>query len=167
VFRLSCSVAPWPGQLERSVASLELLMAKRIALYTCVGLITFLLSVSVVKLGFRHVRPSTPWQVLLSFQNEDLTKLPDKQRHTLQAAIDRIIGPQDERLYPFSPTLFRAITSTTGQTRYILISVQPLFSIPGEARVRMHVFDSAGASLSSDEFSGGWRTYVKGVSIAK
>ena len=31
----------------------------------------------------------------------------------------------------------------------------------------MHVFDKAGTPLTSDEFSGGWRSFVTGVSIAE
>ncbi len=31
----------------------------------------------------------------------------------------------------------------------------------------MHVFDNAGTTLTSDEFSGGWRSFITGVSVAK
>jgi len=144
----------------------EMQMAKRISLYAGVGLITFLLSLSVVKLSLRHA-PADPWQVLLSFQNQDLNKLPDEQKHALQTAIDRIIGPPNPNEFPFSPRLFQVITNTTGQTRYVLVREQPLLSIPGDPRVRIHVFDNFGRLLTGDEFSGGWRTFVTAVSVAK
>jgi hypothetical protein len=142
-------------------------MAKRTALYVAVALATFLMGASVAKFHLRPTRSLTPWQVLLSFQDRDLKNLPDKQSQTLQAAINRIIGPENEHEFPFSPRLFQTITSTTGQTRYVLVREQPLLSIPGEPRIRMHVFDNAGTTLTSDEFSGGWRSFVTGVSVAK
>jgi len=141
-------------------------VAKRILLYAAVAVLTFLLGVSVVKFGRRTSQP-TPWQVLLSFQNQDLNKLPDKPSHAIQSAIDRIIGSQPSNEFPFSPRLFQAMTNTDGRTRYVLVREQPLVSIPGEPRVRVHVFDLGGNLLTSDEFSGGWRTYVTGVSVVK
>src|ERR1044071_4181549 len=142
-------------------------VVKRTALYVAVALVTFLIGASVAKFHLGQRRPSTPWQVLLSFQNQDLKNLPHQQSQTLQAAIDRITGPQNARELPFSPRLFQTITSTTGQTRYVLVRERPLLSIPGEARIRMHVFDKAGTTLTSDEFSGDWRSFVTGVSIAE
>ncbi len=139
-------------------------MSKRILIYAAVAMLAFLLGAFALKFGRRSSQP-TRWQVLLSFQNQDLTKLPDKQTRNIESAINQIIGPQPSNQFPFSPRLFQAMTNTTGRTLYVLVREQPLVTIPGEPRVRVHVFDLAGAQLTSDEFSGGWRTYVTGVSV--
>ena len=118
----------------------------------------------------KHVRRQpqpTPWQVLLSFQNQDFTSLPEAQTRILQHAIDTIVGAQDPKERPFLPRIFRTMSNTDGQTRYILVQEQPLMETPGEPRIRMHVFDDAANLLTSDEFSGGWRTSVTDIHVSK
>jgi len=141
-------------------------IAKRIVPYAGVAVIAFALGMFTAKL-VRHQPRQTPWQVLLSSQNQDLYNLSDERKHALQAAIDSIVGAQnpDERL--FFPRMFRTMVNTNDQMRYVLVREQPLMEVPGEPRVRTHVFDSDGKLLASDEFSGGWRTSVMDVHVAK
>jgi hypothetical protein len=142
-------------------------MAKRIAVYAGVALMTFLLGMAAVKLvsSVRHRPRQTSWEVLLSFQNQDLKNLPDDSRRAVQQAIDAMVGPRDPHTSPFMPRIFRTMSNTKGETRYVLVEEVPLMSIPGEARLRMHVFDAAGRLLSGDEFSGGWRTFLSGINV--
>ena len=140
-------------------------MVKRIVLYACIALITFLLGMFAVKF-VRHQPQESPWQVLLTFQDRDLNQLSESQGHILQRSIDAILGPQDPNERPFFPRVFRTMSNTSGETRYILVREQPLMEIPGEPRIRTYVFDSTGKLLTRDEFSGGWRTHVTGVHVA-
>jgi hypothetical protein len=141
-------------------------MAKRIVLCAGVALIIFLLGMFTAKL-VRHQPQPTPWQVLLSFQNQDLYNLSDQRKRTLQAAIDSVVGAQNPDERPFFPRMFRTMVNTNGQMRYVLVREQPLMEVPGEPRVRTHVFDSDGKLLAGDEFSGGYRTSVTDVHIAR
>lgn len=159
--------------------------AKRIAVYAGVALMTFLLGISAVKFvtRVRHPLGSTtntnntpqpiasrrnmPWEVLLSFQNQDLKNLPTDSHRALQQAIDAMVGPQDPHTFPLRPRMFRTISNTNGRTRYILVKEKPLITIPGESRLRVYVFDTDGKLLSDDEFSGGWRTCVTGMSVER
>ena len=85
----------------------------------------------------------------------------------LQGAINSVVGAQNPHEFRFLPRMFRTMANTNGEKRYVLVREQPLVAIPGEARVRMHVFDNADRLLTSDEFSGGWRTHVTRVHVAK
>ena len=141
-------------------------MAKRIAPHAGVAIIAFALGMFAAKV-VRHQPRQTSWQVLLSFQNQDLYNLSDERKGILQAAIDSVVGAQNPDERPFFPRMFRTMVNTNGQMRYVLVREQPLMEIPGEPRVRTHVFDSDGKLLASDEFSGGWRTSVTDVHVAR
>jgi hypothetical protein len=158
-------IAP-PRQLRRSVAFIKMQIAKRIVPYAGVAIIAFALGMFAAKL-VHHQPLQTPWQVLLSFQNQDLYNLSDDRKRALQAAIDSIVGAQNSNERPFFPRMFLTMVNTNGQTRYVLVREQPLMEVPGEPRVRAHVFDSDGKLLTSDEFSGGWRTSVTDVHVAR
>jgi len=141
-------------------------MARRIVPYAGVAIIAFALGMFAAKL-VHHQPRQTPWQVLLLFQNQDLYNLSDERKRALQSAIDSIVGAQDPNERPFFPRMFRTMVNTNGQTRYVLVREQPLMEVPGEPRVRTHVFDSDGKLLTSDEFSGGWRTSVTDIHVAQ
>jgi hypothetical protein len=121
-------------------------MVKRIALCAGVALITFLLGMFAAKI-VRHQPQPTHWQVLLSFQNQDLYNLSDERKLTLQSVIDSVVGAQNIGERPFFPRMFRTMVNTSGQMRYVLVREQPLMEVPGEPRVRTHVFDSDGKLL--------------------
>jgi hypothetical protein len=144
-------------------------MAKRIAVYAGVTLTTFLVGVSATRFvsTIHHQTPQTPWEVLLTFQNQELKNLPDDSSHILQHAINATIGPPNSNEFPFFPRMFRTMSNITGQRRYVLVEERPLMTIPGEPRLRMYVFDSTGKLLTADEFSGGWRTHVAGMNVER
>src|SRR6266550_4703569 len=115
-------------------------MVKRIVPYAGLAIIAFALGMFAAKL-VRNQPRQTRWQVLLSFQNQDLYSLSDEQKRTLQAAIDSVVGAQNPNERPFFPRIFRTMVDTNGQTRYVLVREQPLMEIPGEPRIRTHIFD--------------------------
>ena len=152
--------------MNSSIASFCTLdMTKRIASYLSVAVVTFSLGMGVAKL-VRHQSRQTPSLLLLSFQNQNFNDLSDEQRSKIQSAIDSIVGAQNRSEFPFFARMFRSMSNTNGQRRFVLVREQPLLTIPGEPRVRIHVFDAAGKQLTSNEFSGGWRTRVTDVRIS-
>jgi len=104
--------------------------------------------------------------VLLKFENQDLENLDEQSSRTVGEAIDAIIGKQDPNRFPrFEPRLFSKIPNTRGEVLYILVEEAPLIFIPGEAKLRIHIFDTSGNLLSGDDFSTGWRTTLTGMKI--
>jgi hypothetical protein len=143
--------------------------ARQISLIIGTSLLTFFLAAAFVKLKHRgfHRNHPTPWETLLSFENQDLGNLRPDAARRLQNAIDTMTGPVPPNSWPYEPRLFRTIGTTKNETRYILVEEQPLISIPGESRLRVHVFDTYGQLLSGAEFSAGYRTILTGMSIRK
>jgi hypothetical protein len=64
-----------------------------------------------------------------------------------------------------APNCLGRFDSPGGSSRFVLVTGQPLFMIPGESRVRIHIFDMKGRHLSSKAFSTGWRIDLKGARI--
>jgi hypothetical protein len=91
---------------------------KHVVLDPFVAVLTFMVGVSIASIslvypnsqsrGSLPVQPnaklsgdSTAWQVILSFENRDLTKLDEKSKVELQKAIDTLAGPKkNEFLIP-------------------------------------------------------------------
>ena len=132
-----------------------------------VGLLTFAMGVTLAVLR-RHLpkREPTPWQTLISFENQDLANLQPASSLRLERAIETIIGlPVSEDSY--QPKIFRTMKNGSGETRYVLVEYRPLRMIPGESRLRIHVFDLAGHLLSQSDFSAGYRTSLTAFNIRK
>src|SRR5688572_6691736 len=66
----------------------------------------------------------------------------------------------------FEPALFRLISSTSGQQRYILVEESQIMIIPGSSHLRIHVFDTHGVLLNAQEYSM-YRTTLKRVHFRK
>lgn len=141
---------------------------KRIFLIVGVALLTFALGAKLAELGHRFHRPQpTAWQTLLSFENQDLGNLKPDEARILQNAIDVITVPKESHAWPYEPRLFRTISNANGETRFMLVEEQPLIEIPGESRLRVHIFDMSGHLLSHADFSAGWRTVLTAMNIQK
>lgn len=144
---------------------------KKLALFSLASLITFGLGMAVHRLGSAAVRyfsePSA-WQVLLSFENQDLEGLDEQSLRVVQHAIDITTGQLDhDQPLRFAPRVFRRISNTNGERRYILAEGSGLWSIPGAETVRVHIFDTAGKILSSTQFDTGNRMAIIGMRIKK
>lgn len=116
--------------------------------------------------GFHRNYP-TAWQTLLSFENQDLGSLKPDVTGNLQNAINALTGLPESQGWPYEPRLFRTMSNANGETRYVLVEERPLVEIPGECRLRVHVFDTAGRLLTRSDFSAGWRTVLTGMNIRK
>lgn len=140
---------------------------KRAVVFVFVGLLTFLTGVLLMRVSPRlHSHHLTPWEVLLSFENQDLAGLSGAPQRELVGAVEKITGQRktrESRLYV--PALFKSISNTAGEERYVLVEESPLMIIPGESRIRVHVFDMAGRVLSTDDFAAGWRTSLIGFRV--
>ena len=147
---------------------------KRFTLRLFIALLTFSIGVSIAAFGYLHPKlphaPNPPvlaqnpkpsdanisaWQVLLSFENQDLRKLDQKSRVELQKAIDTLVGKRENEL--LIPRLISKIANAQGQVSYALIEESPLLTIPGECGIRVHVFSLEGKLLNTSAFSSGWR----------
>ena len=146
-------------------------ITKRVAIFFLVSSFTFVLGMSVARFGSafpRHHREPSPWQVLLSFENQHLENLSEQSDRAVRQAIEALTGHPNQNVYPqFAPRLFRTISNTKGETRYILVEEAPLVIIPSESRLRVHIFDAAGNLLSWEDFAAGWRTVLTSVNIRK
>lgn len=146
-------------------------ITNRVAVFSLASLFTFALGVSAARVGsafLRHQREPSPWQVLLSFENQHLESLSEQNDRAVRGAIEALTGRSNQNVYPiFVPRLFRTISNTKGETRYVLVEEAPLVEIPGESRLRVHIFDTTGYLLSGEEFSAGWRLALTDVNIDK
>jgi hypothetical protein len=104
------------------------------------------------------------WQLLLTFENQQLGELAQKSSIKLQQAIDTLLGKRENELF-LKPQLFFKISNADGQLRYALIEESPLSVIPGESGIRIHLFNLEGKLLSSSAFSSGWRIALTGMRV--
>jgi hypothetical protein len=146
-------------------------ITKKLAVFSLASLITFGLGLAVQRLGSAAVRyfsePSA-WQVLLSFENQDLEGLDEQSTRVVHHAIEMATGQLDPTQHlPFEPRLFRKVSNSTGEPRYILVEELPMSEIPGAATIRVHIFDTAGKVLSSTEFDTGNRLSIQSIQIRK
>ena len=118
--------------------------SKRVLLVTSVSVLAFALGVTVVKFrpSFHKQQPSSAWETLLLFENQDLANLKPESTVRVEKAIEALTGLRESPM-PYRPRLFRTMSNERGQTRYVLVEEQPLMIIPGESRLRIHVFDQA------------------------
>jgi len=144
---------------------------KKLAVFFLASLITFGLGVAVRRVGpaaVRYVSQPSAWQVLLSFENQDLGGLDQQSLRVVQHAIDVTTGQlAPSQNLPFEPKLFRKVSNSSGEQRYILVEELPMRSIPGAASIRVHIFDTAGKVLSSTEFDTGNRLDINSIQIRK
>lgn len=144
---------------------------KKLAAFSLVSIITFGLGVTVHRFGSaatRYFSEPSAWQVLLSFENQDLAGLDEQSMRAVQRAIHMTTGPVNSAQNPrFGPRLFRKISNNDGEPRYILVEEAPMWSIPGESTIRVHIFSTAGQVLSRAEFSAGNRFSIGAMVIRK
>ena len=141
----------------------------RLAGFALAGLATFFVGVFLTRaLVQRHREPSA-WQVLLSFENQDLEGLDVKSSEVLQKAVTAVTGHASKNQHHnnFLPRIFRTISNTSGEKRYILVEEAPLMMIPGNSWLRVHVFDTAGRLLNEQEFNAGYRISLSSIQIRR
>jgi hypothetical protein len=142
---------------------------KKLAVFSIASLITFGLGVMVHRFGSaatRYFSEPSAWQVLRSFENQDLGMLDEKSLHAVRDAIGKLTGPGRPPHYmQFEPRLFRRIANSNGEQRYMLVEQLPMWMIPGAETIRVNIFDSAGKLLSTTEFDTGNRMGIIGMRI--
>jgi hypothetical protein len=106
---------------------------------------------------------SSDWCVLLSFEGRDLDELEREPYVELRRAIEALTGKPEPPGRYFNPKLIAKLSNAQGQYRYVLVEESPLRGIPGDARLRVHVFDAQGKTLSASDFTCGDRIGVTGV----
>jgi hypothetical protein len=105
------------------------------------------------------------WQVLLSFEDQDLSRLERSSAVRLRQALNVLIGKPRPDEFPLVPRLISKMSNAQGQTDYALIEEAPLLKIPGESRLHVHLFTIEGNLLGSSEFSSGWRISLDGMQV--
>ena len=141
---------------------------KKLAVFSIASLITFGLGVTLqrcVSTATRYFSEPSAWQVLLSFENQDLAGLDEQSMRVVKRAIDTATAPVAPTSVYFLPRLFRKISNSNDERRYILVEENPLQTFPGKATVRVHIFDTAGRVLSSTQFHTGNRMEIIAMRI--
>jgi hypothetical protein len=110
------------------------------------------------------------WQVLLSYEGKDLSKLDKKSQTELQKSTDILLGQQkikgywgNEPRYLF----FSKISNAQGQVNYILFDNEGIMYIPSHYMVHIHIFNRDGKFLDTSSFSCGWRVTKIETQITK
>jgi hypothetical protein len=111
----------------------------------------------------RPCAETAAWCVLISFEGRDLGRLDRESYVELRRAIETLTVKREPLGEYFIPRLISRLSNERGQVHYVLVEELPLMSIPGDARLRVHVFDAQGKRLSNSEFTCGWRIEVTGV----
>ena len=138
-----------------------------LAFFVPVALLTFLIGVFIsrITLTLSHQEPSA-WQVLLSFENQDLEGLDEQSGRLVRKAINELAPhKENDQIPPFEPRLFRTIDNTKGEQRYILVEESPQYILPGKSTLRICIFDKAGLLLNQQEFGTGWRAEIVSIRI--
>ena len=140
----------------------------RLAGFALAGLVTFFVGVFLTRALVALHREPSAWQVLLSFENQDLGGLDGKSSQVLQNAVNAVTGHASESVSPtFAPRVFRTISNTSGEKRYILVEEAPLVIIPDNSWLRVHVFDTAGRVLNEQEFNAGYRVSLNSIQVRR
>jgi hypothetical protein len=143
---------------------------RKLATFSLIGIITFGLGAGLQRCGSaakRYVSEPSAWQVLLSFENQDLEGLDEQSLRRVLCAIETITATVQTKYSHFEPRLFRKISNSNGEPRYILVEERPMRMIPGESIIRAHIFDTAGKVLSNAEFSTGNRIVIMAMGLRK
>src|SRR5688572_25320271 len=140
----------------------------RLAGFTLAGLASLFVGEFLTRALVQLHREPSAWQVLLSFENQDLEGLDEKSSQVLRKAVNAVTGHAGEnRFAEFAPRIFRTISNTSGEKRYILVEEAPLIIIPGNASLRVHVFDVDGGLLNEQEFNTGNRVSLNSIQIRR
>ena len=138
-----------------------------LALFALLALSTFLIGVFISRTTptLLH-RERSAWQVLLSFENQDLEGLDEQSGRLVRKAINELAPhKKEDRSLSFEPRLFRTIANAKGERRYILVEESPMVFTPGEATLKVCIFDNGGHLLNQQEFSTGMRAAITGIKI--
>jgi hypothetical protein len=110
-----------------------------------------------------------PWEVLRSFENQDLRELDDASKSRLQNSINALIseGNYDRFGQLYGPHLFTKILTSKQQSRYVLIEASASLGRPSHPALRVSVFNLQGKLLTSSAFDGGSRIVITTVSVSK
>ena len=103
------------------------------------------------------------WREFISFEGQDLNTLERMNRTRFVQLLKAILPAEGDLRY--GPYCLGRFDSPGDSSRFVLVMGQPLFIVPGESRVRIHIFDMKGRHLSSTAFSTGWRINLKGARI--
>lgn len=140
----------------------------RLAGFVLASLATFFVGVFLTRALVQLHREPSAWQVLLSFENQDLEGLDEKSSEILQKAVTAVTGqPNENQPHYFLPRIFRTISNTSGEKRYILVEESPLRMIPGNSWLRVHVFDNAGTLLNEQKFNAGYRVVLNTIQVRR
>jgi hypothetical protein len=146
-------------------------ISKRNPIFILVSILTFALGVWVTtrveQPQLLLVLRQSPWQLLLTFENQDLRGLDEQHKRMVEKALEAITGKRNENalINHFEPALFRSMLNAKGEKRYVLAELATPWTIPGSSRLRIHVFDAAGRILNAQEFDTGNRTFVTSMRI--
>ncbi|MDQ3749478.1 MAG: hypothetical protein M3367_10790 [Acidobacteriota bacterium] len=150
---------------------------KYFSLRPIVALSTFIIGISVVAFWYFNSRNNqtvsipeslpqmqketnvnmSAWQILLSFENQDLKVLQEQKKKILQNAIDEFVGKTTDFAFP---RLLSQISNAKNEKFYILIEELPLLAIPGNCGLRIYLFDLNGKQLKKLSFDSGWRIFL-------
>lgn len=136
---------------------------KTYILRVAVGLLTFIIGWAISTVNFNsscgraipHSRPLSAWDLLLSVENRDLSKIEGEPKAQLDTAIESLRGKVNNRF--LGARLFSRISANNGEQRYVLIEESPLMTIPGNSGLQISLFTPGGELINTSGFDAGWR----------
>lgn len=140
---------------------------KRKVFYLFITILAFSIGVSAVFYWCfdRKVEDKSEiWKRVLSFEDQNLSKLSNEQKIKLFQDFYRLF---DKEIYAGygEEVLFSKISNENNQKYYVLIGEEPLVTIPGDCGLYFQIFDSSGNHINSLSFKAGWRIDLKDIKI--
>lgn len=94
------------------------------------------------------------WELLLSYENKDLTKINEEEYKNLKNVLDRL-GARG--LVRSQLGVFSKISNVQGKNYYVLIGMINPMIVPSNCELQVQLFDSQGTFLKYISFNSGWR----------
>jgi hypothetical protein len=133
--------------------------------------IMVLISTIITASAVSRCAAQDPSVLLESFANRDLLQLSKDEKGLLSNGLDQLLpaeyrtsfqtGPQHTLVGGYEDCNLWRLEQKNGSNGFILLQVRHPHSVPGSARLAVHVIDKSGKILRSTECSTGWRTDVK------
>ncbi|MBX7174266.1 MAG: hypothetical protein K1X72_25050 [Pyrinomonadaceae bacterium] len=102
------------------------------------------------------------WELLLSFENKDLTKIDKEDEKKLEIALNQIGAEINNRAQLGT---FSKISNAQNKTYYALIGMIHLLGVPGSCSLQIQLFDLQGKLIKSISFQSGYRIDLSSVKV--
>ena len=113
-------------------------------------------------IAFTQKSSNPSWELLLSFENKDLTKIDKEDEKKLRVALNQIGAEISNRTQLGT---FSKISNAQGNSFYALIGMIHLLSVPGSCSLQIQLFDLQGKFIKSISFQSCYRMDLISVKV--